>query len=168
MPLFRFFTRLTKKYSSLFTFCSESPVFIGIPRGEEYSDTLHLLFTTLHLSSPLYFGGFAYLLTPRCLVPRWRVVKSGWRVANNSSPLETPCLWAFQGIRWRVKNEEWRIQMYMYRKRSCCNMVTGAFLFFFYLNFSASCFITFSISMASNGTGPRLNSGMLKLFRQSS
>lgn len=38
----------------------------------------------------------------------------------------------------------------------------------FYLNFSASCFITFSMSMASNGTGPQLNSGMLKLFRQSS
>lgn len=43
----------------------------------------------------------------------------------------------------------------------------GATLFS-YLNFSASCFITFSMSMASNGTGPRLNSGMLKLFRQSS
>ena len=26
------------------------PVFIGIPRGEEYSGTLHLLFTTLHPS----------------------------------------------------------------------------------------------------------------------
>ena len=104
MPLFRFYTRLTKKYSSLFTFRSESPVFIGIPRGEEYSGTLHLLFTTLHLSSPLCFGGFAFLLMPRSLVRRWRVVKSGWRVANNSSPLETPCLWAFQGIRWRVKS----------------------------------------------------------------
>ena len=104
MPLFRFYAKLTKKYSSLFTFRSESPVFIGIPRGEEYSGTLHLLFTTLHLSSPLCFGGFAFLLMPRNLVPRWRVVKSGWRVANNSSPLETPCLWAFQGIRWRVKS----------------------------------------------------------------
>ena len=104
MPLFHFYTRLTKKYSSLFTFRSESPVFIGIPRGEEYSGTLHLLFTTLHLSSPLCFGGFAFLLIPRSLLPRWRVVKSGWRVANNSSLLETPCLWAFQGIRWRVKS----------------------------------------------------------------
>ena len=50
MPLFRFYAKLTKKYSSLFTFRSESPVFIGIPGGEEYSDTLHLLFTTFHLS----------------------------------------------------------------------------------------------------------------------
>ena len=33
------------KYSSLFTKSPESPVFIGIPRGEEYSGTLHLLFT---------------------------------------------------------------------------------------------------------------------------
>ena len=38
------------KYSSLFTKSPESPVFIGIPRGEEYSGTLHLLFTTLHPS----------------------------------------------------------------------------------------------------------------------
>ena len=59
---------------------------------------------TLHHSSPLCFDGFAYLLTPRCLVPWWRVVKSGWRVADNSSPLETPCLSAFLGIRWRVKS----------------------------------------------------------------
>ena len=59
---------------------------------------------TLHHSSPLCFDGFAYLLTPRCLVPWWRVVKSGWRVADNSSPLETPCLSAFQGIRWRVSD----------------------------------------------------------------
>ena len=51
MPLFRFYAKLTKKYSSLFTFRSESPVFIGIPGGEEYSGTLHLLFT---YSSPLF------------------------------------------------------------------------------------------------------------------
>ena len=38
------------KYSSLFTKSPESPVFIGILRGEEYSGTLHLLFTTLHPS----------------------------------------------------------------------------------------------------------------------
>ena len=50
MPLFRFYAKLTKKYSSLFTFRSESLVFIGIPGGEEYSGTLPLLFTTLHLS----------------------------------------------------------------------------------------------------------------------
>ena len=50
MALFRFYAKLTKKYSSLFTFRSESPVFIGIPRGEECLGTLHLLFTTLHLS----------------------------------------------------------------------------------------------------------------------
>ena len=36
------------KYSSLFTFRSESPVFIGIPRGEELFVSLHPLFTTLH------------------------------------------------------------------------------------------------------------------------
>ena len=42
--------RLSAKYSSLFTKSPESPVFIGIPRGEEYSGTLHLLFTTLHPS----------------------------------------------------------------------------------------------------------------------
>ena len=42
--------RLPAKYSSLFTKSPESPVFIGILRGEEYSGTLHLLFTTLHPS----------------------------------------------------------------------------------------------------------------------
>ena len=42
--------RLSAKYSSLFTNSPESPVFIGILRGEEYSGTLHLLFTTLHPS----------------------------------------------------------------------------------------------------------------------
>ena len=42
--------RLPAKYSSLFTKSPESPVFIGISRGEEYSGTLHLLFTTLHPS----------------------------------------------------------------------------------------------------------------------
>ena len=42
--------RLPAKYSSLFPKSPESPVFIGILRGEEYSGTLHLLFTTLHPS----------------------------------------------------------------------------------------------------------------------
>ena len=37
------------KYSSLFTFRPETPVFIGIPRGEELFLSLHPLFTTLHL-----------------------------------------------------------------------------------------------------------------------
>lgn len=56
-----------------------------------------------------------------------------------------------------------------YRDSALSGRVGDYFLkFVFYLNFSASCFITFSISMASNGTGPRLSSGMLKLFRQSS
>ena len=50
---------------------------------------------TLH-SSP-------FVRNPLCL-SAFQAVKSGWRVANNSSPLETPCLWAFQGIRWRVKS----------------------------------------------------------------
>ena len=40
--------RHSAKYSSLFTKSPESPVFIGILRGEEYLGTLHLLFTTLH------------------------------------------------------------------------------------------------------------------------
>ena len=35
------------KHSSLFTKCPEIPVFIGIPRGEEY-------ISTLHNSSPLF------------------------------------------------------------------------------------------------------------------
>jgi len=48
--LFLFSYRHPAKYSSLFTKSPESPVFIGIPRGEEYSGTLHLLFTTLHPS----------------------------------------------------------------------------------------------------------------------
>ena len=78
-------------------------MFIGIPRGEECLGTLHLLFTTLHLSVWRIWVS-SYASKPRNLVPRWRVVKSGWRVADNSSPLETPCLWAFQGIRWRVKS----------------------------------------------------------------
>ena len=47
---FLFSYRHPAKYSSLFTKSPESPVFIGIPRGEEYSGTLHLLFTTLHPS----------------------------------------------------------------------------------------------------------------------
>ena len=70
MPLFRFYTRLTKKYSSLFTFRSESPVFIGIPGGEEYSGTLHLLFTTLHLfvSADLRFF---LRLEASCLGEEW-------------------------------------------------------------------------------------------------
>ncbi len=42
--------RLPAKYSSLFTKSPESPVFIVILRGEEYSGTLQLLFTTLHPS----------------------------------------------------------------------------------------------------------------------
>ena len=41
-----------RKYSSLFTFPLESPVFMGVSRGEEFLDTLHPLFTTLHHSSP--------------------------------------------------------------------------------------------------------------------
>jgi len=38
------------KNSSLFTFSSETPVFIGVSRGEEFLLTLHPLFTTLHPS----------------------------------------------------------------------------------------------------------------------
>ncbi len=70
MPLFRFYTRLTKKYSSLFTFRSESPVFIGIPRGEEYSDTLHLLFTSLHLFASADLR-FFLCLDASCLGEEW-------------------------------------------------------------------------------------------------
>ena len=36
------------------TFPSEPPVFMGVSRGEELLDTLHPLFTTLHLG---WFGG---------------------------------------------------------------------------------------------------------------
>ena len=75
-----------------------NPLCLSVFRGVK---SVWALFT---YSSPLCFDRFAFLLAPRSLVPRWRVVKSGWRVANNSSPLETPCLWAFQGIRWRVKS----------------------------------------------------------------
>ena len=42
-------TKLSSKYSSLFTFRPEPPVFIGIPKGEEFFLSLHPLFTTLHL-----------------------------------------------------------------------------------------------------------------------
>ena len=45
---FFLFSKRTRFYSSLFTFPSETPVFIGIPRGEEFAATLHPLFTTLH------------------------------------------------------------------------------------------------------------------------
>ena len=42
------YSNSTPKYSSLFTFRPETPVFIGIPRGEELFVSLHPLFTTLH------------------------------------------------------------------------------------------------------------------------
>ena len=53
-----FICERTHFYSSLFTFPSESPVFIGIPRGEEFAATLHPLFTTLHhsVSADLQFA----------------------------------------------------------------------------------------------------------------
>jgi hypothetical protein len=70
MPLFRFYAKLTKKYSSLFTFRSESPVFIGIPGGEEYSGTLHLLFTTLHHSVSADLR-FFLRLDASCLGEEW-------------------------------------------------------------------------------------------------
>jgi hypothetical protein len=70
MPLFRFYAKLTKKYSSLFTFCSESPVFIGIPGGEEYSGTLHLLFTSLHLFASADLR-FFLCLDASCLGEEW-------------------------------------------------------------------------------------------------
>jgi hypothetical protein len=43
-------------------------VFIGIPRGEEYSGTLHLLFTTLH-PSVLADLQFSYLSFASVSVP---------------------------------------------------------------------------------------------------
>ena len=46
----RYATELTEIAGGLFTKSPKSPVFIGILRGEEYSGTLHLLFTTLHPS----------------------------------------------------------------------------------------------------------------------
>ena len=60
----------TAKSSSLFTFRSESPVFIGIPGGEEYSGTLHLLFTTLH-PSVLADLRFFLRLEASCLGEEW-------------------------------------------------------------------------------------------------
>ena len=45
------YSNSTLKYSSLFTFRPEPPVFIGIPRGEELFVSLHPLFTTLHRSA---------------------------------------------------------------------------------------------------------------------
>ena len=64
------------KYSSLFTKSPGSPVFIGILRGEEYSGTLHLLFTTLHPSVLADLQSF-YLSFASVSVPEgeewWRV-----------------------------------------------------------------------------------------------
>ena len=48
--LYKKYSNYTLKYSSLFTFRPETPVFIGIPRGEELFVSLHPLFTTLHRS----------------------------------------------------------------------------------------------------------------------
>ena len=59
------------------------------------------LFTFLHLfvSADLRFF---FCLEALCLGEEW------WSVGEESPitlhPLETPCLWAFQGIRWRVKS----------------------------------------------------------------
>ncbi len=49
----------TKKWdSSLFTFRPETPVFIGIPRGEELFLSLHPLFTTQNADKHRGFGAF--------------------------------------------------------------------------------------------------------------
>ena len=98
MPLFRFYAKLTKKYSSLFTFRSESPVFIGIPGGEEYSDTLHLLFTTLHLfvSADLRFF---LRLDALCLGEEWGRVGEESQITLH--PLKRPVYGRF-----RAKGEE--------------------------------------------------------------
>ena len=50
-------------------------------------------------------SGFALQFTPVGLWNRWRVVKSGWRVAVNSSPLGMPI-----NTGGRRKGEEWRVK----------------------------------------------------------
>ena len=50
--------RLPAKYSSLFTKSPESPVFIGIPRGEELFLSLHPLFTPQNADKHRGFGAF--------------------------------------------------------------------------------------------------------------
>ena len=121
------------------------PVFIGIPRGEEFTATLHPLFTTLHRfqrptgvncsAKPLGIPeeGASALLTvsttypisfnnkkrvnhklmthPPLNQPGWRVVKSGWRVPKNSSPLGMPInTWDSEG---KVKSEEFFLIPYL-------------------------------------------------------
>ena len=50
-------------------------------------------------------SGFALQFTPVGLWNRWRVVKSGWRVAVNSSPLGMPINTGGAKERWRVKSK---------------------------------------------------------------
>ena len=44
-----------------------------------------------------------FLPNPLCL-SAFREVKSGWRTAANSSPLQSPCLSVFRRVWWRVKS----------------------------------------------------------------
>ena len=95
--------KLPAKYSSLFTLCSEPPVFIGISKGEEYSGTLHPLFTTLHLQ--VYLAPILLAVYKSVKTEWWRVVKSGWRDEKNSSPLGMPINTGVPGR--KVKSEEY-------------------------------------------------------------
>ena len=131
MPLFRFYAKLTKKYSSLFTFRSESLVFIGIPGGEEYSGTLHLLFTTLHLSVSTDLRIFLRL-DASCLGEEW------WRVGEESlitlHPLKRPVYGRFRAL-----GEEWRVSDGIGLSPDC-RYVVGAFRSIMLAGFDFYCF----------------------------
>ena len=89
-----FICKRTRFYSSLFTFPSETPVFIGIPRGEEFAATLHPLFTTLHrFQRPTGVNCSARPLG----VPEGVCHKSGcWRITVDHRMHITCCACAYQ------------------------------------------------------------------------
>ena len=62
------------------------------------------LFTTLHLDSKSIGRCVSSFMRWCVEVYGWRVVKSGWRAAANSSPPQSPCLSVFRRVWWRVKS----------------------------------------------------------------
>jgi len=89
-----FICKRTRFYSSLFTFPSETPVFIGIPRGEEFAATLHPHFTTLHhsVSADLQFAAVWVTIAD---------LKSAKRTdARRANSLEADCRRTSQGEEW--------------------------------------------------------------------
>ena len=86
---------------------------------------------TLHHSSPLCFGGFAYLLTPRCLVPRWRV---GEELPITLHPLKRPVYGRFRAL-----GEEWRVSDGIGLSPDC-RYVVGAFRSIMLAGFDFYCF----------------------------